>query len=706
MDNAIDWKQISAPNFSGSNSLLNQGQNTLLQSLALISKTAKDYGDTVSERNTNDLLMRLQQAGTPEEFDATAKTVMGELGSLNNNYDAKTLMDYMQQRPQQLSEQQLRNLQLQQAQNNVLDTPMMAQALQSLVNGNYDDAAKIIPQLRNTANLTSLTEAVLGRKDKKFDQDNVLRDDKREDLKLNNETTKEANEQILRLAQIQALKAGGGNGGSGSGSGSGDGSDKLPVLGTTTLDPTVSFGDNGFDYSGINIPTQNIVGRESTIKYLLGGGANSPLAGKESSNGKKTYNPVSGATGNFQFIGSTLEDTVNSNPQLKAMAGNRTGSQLMDYLKQNPQFEQAAAEVEMNRKIDSLEKAGIPVNPSTVAGAWQAGQGSFIKIYKAAEANPNIPINSVLESVNTKVGKMSWTASQGYPDNMTVGEFINQTSKKIGVNNSGGQPAKKFSREIPVSEINALATEFKVELAKLNGDYRKGILKDSQQNLEGSKALSAWFANPDSSSYGLLGNRRANLHSVLKEIPEFNKLSDTQKVKVLEIADNTNLAGQTKIPITGLVVGDEDKNIIKKQVMLAIGKVNQDHQQLMQNDAATLTQYYTERLRGLAAKYGGTDVGNAVKETDVIRLFLGEKQFQDGQARLAAKKSKRSGKPAVPTVADNPTLPQTPIQKAIIDGKLVAPNAAPNPTFSQTPTQKTIIDSKLLLEKYGSNNLR
>lgn len=702
MANAIDWKQISAPDFSGSNSLLNQGQNTLLQSLALISKTAKDYGDTVSERNTNDLLMRLQQAATPEEFDSTAKTVMGELGSLNNNYDSKTLMDYMQQRPQQLTEQQLRNLQLQQAQNNVLDTPMMAQALQSLVNGNYDDAAKIIPQLRNTANLTSITEAVLGRKDKKFDQDNVLRDDKREDLKLNNETIKEANEQILRLAQIRALKAGGGN----DSGGSGDGSDKLPVLGATTLDPTVSFGDNGFDYSGINIPTQNIVGRESTIKYLLNGGANSPLAGKESSNGKDIYNSVSGATGNFQFIGSTLEDTVNSNPQLKAMAGNRTGSQLMDYLKQNPQFEQAAAEVEMNRKIDSLEKAGIPVNPSTVAGAWQAGQGSFIKIYKAAEANPNIPINSVLESVNTKVGKMSWTASQGYPDNMTVGEFINQTSKKIGVSNSGGQPAKKFSREIPVSEINTLATEFKIDLAKLDGDYRKGVLQDSQQNLEGSKALSAWFANPDSSSYGLLGNRRANLHGVLKEIPEFNKLSDTQKVKALEIADNVNLAGQTKIPMTGLVVGDEDKNIIKKQVMLAIGKLNEDHQQIMQNEANTLTQYYTERLRGLAAKYGGTDAGNKVKENDVIRLFLGEEQFKEGQKRLATRKSNRKGKLVAPTEAPNPTLPQTPTQKAVNGGKLVAPNAAPSPFFQQTPTQKTVIDSKLLLEKYGSNNLR
>lgn len=705
MANAIDWKQISAPNFSGSNSLLNQGQNTLLQSLALISKTAKDYGDTVSERNTNDLLMRLQQAGTPEEFDATAKTVMGELGSLNNNYDAKTLMDYMQQRPQQLTEQQLRNLQLQQAQNSALDAPVMAQALQSLVNGDFDTAASMIPQLKSTTNLASITDAVLGRKDKKLDQDNVLRDDEREDLRLKNETIKEANEQILRLAQIKALEAGGGGGnGGGNGSGSGDGSDKLPVLGATTLDPTVSFGDNGFDYSGINIPTQNIVGRESTIKYLLGGGANSPLAGKESSNGKKIYNPVSGATGNFQFIGSTLEDTVNSNPQLKAMAGNRTGSQLMDYLKQNPLFEQAAAEVEMNRKIDSLEQAGIPVNPSTVAGAWQAGQGSFIKIYKAAEANPNIPINSVLAGVNTKVGKMSWTASQGYPDNMTVGEFINQTSKKIGVNNSGGQPAKKFSREIPVSEINVLATEFKSELAKLNGDYRKAILKDSQNNLEGSKALSAWFANPDSSSYGWLGNRRANLHRVLKEIPEFNKLSDTQKVKVLEIADNTNLAGQTRIPFTGLVVGDEDKNIIKKQVMLAIGKVNQDHQQLMQNDAATLTQYYTERLRGLAAKYGGTDAGSKVKETDVIRLFLGEEQFKEGQARLAARKSKRTSKPVAPTEAPNPTLPQTPTQKTIIDNKLLFEKYGP--FVPQTPAQRSILESKLVLEKYGSNNLR
>lgn len=679
MANAIDWKQISAPNFSGSNSLLNQGQNTLLQSLALISKTAKDYGDTVSERNTNDLLMRLQQAGTPEEFDATAKTVMGELGSLNNNYDAKTLMDYMQQRPQQLTQQQLQTLQLQQAQNNAADAPVMAQALQSLVGGNYDAAASLIPQLKSSTNLASITEAVLGRKDKKFEQDNALRDDKREDLRLNNDTTREANEQILRLAQIQALKAGGGNGGSGSGSG--DGSDKLPVLGTTTLDPTVSFGENGFDYSGINIPTQNIVGRESTIKYLLGGGANSPLAGKESGNGKFTYNPVSGATGIFQFIGSTLEDTVNSNPQLKAMAGNRTGSQLMDYLKQNPLFEQAAAEVEMNRKIDALEQAGIPVNPSTVAGAWQAGQGSFIKIYKAAEANPNIPINSVLAGVNTKVGKMSWTASQGYPDNMTVGEFINQTSKKIGVSNSGGQPAKKFSREIPVSEINKLATEFKVNLAELDGKYRKGIIQDSQNNLEGSKALSAWFANPDSSSYGWLGNRRAGLNNLLKEIPEYNKLSDTQKVLALQIADNANLAGQTKIPFTGLVVSDEDKNIVKKQVMLAIGRLNQDRQQIMQNDAATLTRQYTERLRELAAKYGGTDAGNLVKETDVIRLLLGEEQFKEGQARLAARKSKRTSKPVAPTVAPNPTLPQT-------------------------PTQKAIIDSKLLLEKYGSGNLR
>lgn len=705
MANAIDWKQISAPDFSGSNSLLNQGQNTLLQSLALISETAKDYGDTVSERNTNDLLMRLQQAATPEEFDATAKTVMGELGSLNNNYDSKTLMDYMQQRPQQLTEQQLRNLQLQQAQNNVLDTPMMAQALQSLVNGNYDAAAKVIPQLRNTANLTSLTEAVLGRNDKKFDQDNVLRDDERDALDLQHRITREANEQILRLALIRA--AGSGSGGSNSGSGgSGDGSDKLPVLGTTTLDPTVSFGDKGFDYSGINIPTQNIVGRESTIKYLLGGGANSPLAGKESSNGKNTYNPVSGATGNFQFIGSTLEDTVNSNPQLKAMAGNRTGSQLMDYLNQNPLFEQAAAEVEMNRKIDFLEKAGIPVNPSTVTGAWQAGQGSFIKIYKAAEANPNIPINSVLGSVDTKVGKMSWTASQGYPDNMTVGEFINQTSKKIGVSNSGGQPAKKFSREIPVSEINKLAAEFKINLAEIDGSYRKGIIQDSQQNLEGSKALSAWFANSDSSSYGLLGNRRAGLDKLLKEIPEYNNLSDTQKVLALQIADNTNLAGQTRVPIWGLAIKDEDKNIIKKQVMLAIGKLNQNRQQIMQNDAATLTRQYTERLRELAAKYGGTDAGTKVKETDVIRLLLGEKQFKEGQKRLATRKSNRKGKLVAPTEAPNPTLPQTPIQKAIIDGKLVAPNTAPNPTFSQTPTQKVVIDSKLLLEKYGSNNLR
>ena len=680
MANAIDWKQISAPNFSGSNSLLNQGQNTLLQSLALISKTAKDYGDTVSERNTNDLLMRLQQAGTPEEFDATAKTVMGELGSLNNNYDAKTLMDYMQQRPQQLTEQQLRNLQLQQAQNSALDAPVMAQALQSLVNGDFDTAASMIPQLKSTTNLASITDAVLGRKDKKVDQANVLRDDAREDLKLNNEITSEANEQILRLAQIRALRAGGGNGGSGSG-GSGDGSDKLPVLGTTILDPTVGFNENGIDYSGINIPTQNIQGRESTIKYLLSGGANSPLAGKESSNGKYTYNPVSGATGNFQFIGSTLEDTVNSNPQLKAMAGNRTGSQLMDYLKQNPQFEQAAAEVEMNRKIDSLEKAGIPVNPSTVAGAWQAGQGSFIKIYKAAEANPNIPINSVLAGVDTKVGKMSWTASQGYPDNMTVGEFIDQTSKKIGVSNSGGQPAKKFSREIPVSEINALATEFKVNLAAIDGNYRKGIIQDSQQNLESSKALSAWFANADSSSYGLLGNRRAGLNNLLKEIPEYNNLSDKQKVLALQIADNTNLAGQTRIPVWGLAIKDEDKNIIKKQVILAIGRLNQDHQQIMQNDAATLTRQYTERLRELAAKYGGTDAGNLVKENDVIRLFLGEEQFKEGQARLAARKSKRTSKPVAPTVAPNPFLPQT-------------------------PTQKAIIDSKLLLEKYGSDNLR
>ena len=242
--------KTNAPNFGAS---LNAGANaaqTIVSSLQGLAQTAKDYGDGVTEKNTQELLGILNQAKTPEEVENAAANIMGMAnGRFAGNVKLPVLNEAIDQRPSTLMQRGVQQGQFNEFKAGEADKSILGGIYQDVIGGDFASAANNIGMLQSSGSQKTATELILGQRNK----------------------TDDRNVEVLK-AEATANAAAGRANDTGTG-----GRATKPPTGQSLLYAGEPRKVVAIDASGnlveMSLPTQSISGVNPTIEFLMSKGA-------------------------------------------------------------------------------------------------------------------------------------------------------------------------------------------------------------------------------------------------------------------------------------------------------------------------------------------------------------------------------------------------------------------------------------------------
>lgn len=153
-----------------------------------------------------------------------------------------------------------------------------------------------------------------------------------------------------------------------------------------------------------------------------GGGFFGALRAQESGINDAARNPLSSATGRYQFIEGTWMQFARENAHL--FAG--MDRQQILAARNNPQLQEQAVRWYASRNASSLSRAGLPVNDATVALSHFLGVGGAISVLRS---NPNTPLEQILTASAIASNP---TVLRG----RTAGQLVAMFAQRYGVGSS------------------------------------------------------------------------------------------------------------------------------------------------------------------------------------------------------------------------------------------------------------------------------
>ena len=247
----IDFTLNTSPtDFRGAAAIGANGAQMLVSGLKGLAQNAKDYGDTVTEKNTQELLGILNQAKTPEEVENAAANIMGMAnGRFAGNVKLPVLNEAIDQRPTTLMQRGVQQGQFNEFKAGEADKPILGGIYQDVISGDSASAASKIGMLQSSASQKTATELTLGQRNK-IDDRNV---------------------EILK-AEATANTAAARTNDTGTG-----GRAPKPLTGQSLLYTSAPRTVVAIDASGnlveMSLPTQSISGVNPTIDFLMSKGA-------------------------------------------------------------------------------------------------------------------------------------------------------------------------------------------------------------------------------------------------------------------------------------------------------------------------------------------------------------------------------------------------------------------------------------------------
>ena len=170
----IDFTLNTSPtDFRGAAVIGANGAQMLVSGLKGLAQNAKDYGDTVTEKNTQELLGILNQAKTPEEVENAAANIMNIANErFAGNVKLPVLNEAIDQRPTTLMQRGVQQGQFNEFKAAEADKPILGGIYQDVIGGDSASAASKIGMLQSSASQKTATELTLGQRNK-IDDRNV-----------------------------------------------------------------------------------------------------------------------------------------------------------------------------------------------------------------------------------------------------------------------------------------------------------------------------------------------------------------------------------------------------------------------------------------------------------------------------------------------------------------------------------------------------
>lgn len=156
--------------------------------------------------------------------------------------------------------------------------------------------------------------------------------------------------------------------------------------------------------------------------YTGGGGFYDLLRAQESGTNDAARNPLSTATGRYQFIESTWMQFARENAHLFA------GMDRQQILasRNNPQLQEQAVRWYASSNASTLSRAGLPVNDATVALSHFLGVGGAMSVLRS---DPNTPLEQILTA-----GTIA--ANPNVLRGRTAGQLVAMYAQRYGVGSS------------------------------------------------------------------------------------------------------------------------------------------------------------------------------------------------------------------------------------------------------------------------------
>lgn len=173
------------------------------------------------------------------------------------------------------------------------------------------------------------------------------------------------------------------------------------------------------------------------------------IAKAESNLDPTARNPLSTATGKYQFTKRTWLDTVQRYAP-EQVAG-KTEDEILA-MRTDPRFSRGMARNLMNEQSEQLKNAGVPVNEATLSLAWFAGPKRAIE---ALKANPNTLVRDIFT-----------------PEEIKANPTVLAPGKKIGdvVKWAGSRLGDDFMRDVAASTVVGASVEVAGQFLS-NPDY-------------------------------------------------------------------------------------------------------------------------------------------------------------------------------------------------------------------------------------------
>lgn len=640
----ITWNQLQAPDNKAANALLLAGQEQFNTAIGQVGKVVTDYQAANTKNNTDAIMNALQSAKSPEEYQAALANAQAIAATKSGDFDQQKIYQTQMNQPAVLDAQQ-------QQQYGIGDIDTMNQIAALRATGQFDQAAALLPNLKQSANIQGATQSI---------QDSIAAASKiKHDREAEQLATQQATETALQAKRGNDLKQRELDQKFASTSGyiGSDGNIVKGSLGSPTgsTTPAAPYADVGGATSGFT-------------NQLIGGSAESN-ANLSDAQRAVQKNPGSSANGFGQFIDSTWLSTVKKIPAYSGM----TDSQIMA-LKDNPDVQKQAIPVLAGDNANYLQKNGIPLTNSTMYSSWFLGNGVDQKALnvsapatdKMSDYIPATPVTITRKDgtkVQTDARSQVLKANPQLKD-MSVGDYRTWLDKKMG-----DSVASKASKEpapyaFGLKTFAPIKTDYTQKMNDLNADIIKNQKYDANSNdpnISTHKAQLAQYLADNKlglvgSALGLNSGSMQQL-AIAKTVPGFNELSPRAQLGTLkELAawNNSNGAFSKYTNMSADVLQQKIASIVSDSVKAYNGTAD-DRKQLMFNNAIA-------NVRGKLLE--DPNVGSEPTNQQIIDAMFGKaegKNFKDTAATNTAASNITAAAPvATAPVVPAPVVPAKP----------------------------------------------
>ena len=675
------WNPVPLPDFGQSNQLFQSGQRQATDALSALVGGVKQYQDTNTKRNTENLLNRLYQPTTPEDFVAASNEARSLAQQMNGDYDQTAFRETLDKRPQNLMQQFMANKEYGDTKQGIADQPYMKAAIDSAARGNELGVLAALGNVGSLDSMKSLYGMTQELDQRRRAAEQTRQDQNNKDRDYDRLTIKDNNEDQLARAKLRL--------------------DEL-AAGSKSIDPSTT---TTYDPQGNRVVS-------GTMGNLASGDFVDLIAGAESSNNDKAkpINPQTGklastAASRYQIIDSTFVGLAKRMyPDLKG----KSDADILRLRENRDVARSVAAQLDTDN-VQALISNGIPVTVANRYGAYTLGAAGFAKFYREYEKDPNgSTLNSIAPEALNANG--AWRGDKGRGKSFVKGNGITNQQMMDKLTKATTGSFVPYQKPITAKTIDPI-------IAKFNGDYNdfKANLtvakNDPNRKAQDEAKLRQWLSGkevslgevafgdgklydsllaPESVTWdgSQLGDgTNKNFYALAMQVPSFKKLDARQKLRVLVDADLDN---STKQNWGTDYTRDEMKKVIGKYSSRTVAT---DDKYLASKRDALFGSFRDDVTAAVISS--GQDPSIVTNEY-LVRMLSG----QSGVSKFKALQEKREQSPGRPgsnplVAIDNPFYQSEPNNDKLIQAiqsaskpvpvKTEPVKAAPNPEVKVVP---------------------